>query len=232
MKTIEMPLINVRDIVIYPGMEQSLIIGREFTIKAIQHALKHNRGRIVAVTQKNMENAKPNGKSDIYSVGTICKIEKSILMSDGVMTALLKAEKRVSISKVSEKNEVRHISGSLIKDSAKQRALDPMEKREILELLIRWNPSIALDDDDGRLANLKKETKLDAFLEAVFGLICHRKSAKARDLKKIGTQTPKLSRAELKSRNLGLKKRQVLLEEGNSQRQLKLVKEILKAESC
>jgi ATP-dependent Lon protease len=227
---IEMPFINVRDMVIYPGMEQSLLIGREFTIKAIQHAVKHNKGRIVAITQKALENANPKKKSDMFSVGTICKVEQSVLMSDGAMKALLKAEKRVTIRKVLEKESVRFIEGNAIQDSTKQTRLDPVKKREVLELLLRWNPAIALDNENERFERLKKEGKTQAFLQQILALICHRKQAIRRDPKTIGTKVPKPSLKELKSHNLALKKRQALLEENNSERQFKMIREILLAE--
>ena len=230
MKTIEMPLINVRDVVFYPGMEQSLYIGREFTIKAIQHALKHNKGRIVAITQKDMENAKPLRKSDMFSVGMICKVEQSVMTSDGVMKAHLKAEQRVSIGKVLEKDDVRYVSGKIIPANSKAGKLTAPEKREILELLVKWNPSLALDDEDTRLSELKKETKLEPFMNAVFGVMHSRSVIARRNLKTIGVQTKKLPAAKLKAFNLGIKKRQSLLEENNHKRQIRLVKEILRAE--
>jgi len=230
MKVIEMPLINVRDVVFYPGMEQSLFIGRDFTIKAIQRALKHHKGRIIAITQKDMENAKPLRKSDMFSVGTVCKIEQSMMTSDGVMKAHLKAEQRVSIGRVLEKDDVRYASGKILQANSKSGKLAIPEKREILELLVKWNPGLALDDEDTRLFELKKETKLEPFLNAVFGIV-HSSSAIARRyLKTIGTQTKKHPPAKLKAFNLGIKKRQFLLEENDRKRQIKLVKEILSAE--
>lgn len=230
MKTIEMPFINVRDIVFYPGMEQSLFIGRDFTIKAIQHALKHNKGRVVAITQKNVENINPLRKSDMFSVGTICKIQQSVMTSDGVMKAHLKAEQRVTIGKVLERNNVRHVSGKVLAANSRTAKLGAVEKREVLELLVKWNPSLALDDEDTRLSELKKETDLESFLNVVFGIMHSRSAIARRNPKTIGTKTKKLPPAKLKAFNLGIRKRQVLLEENNHGRQIKLVKEILRAE--
>jgi ATP-dependent Lon protease len=227
---IEMPLMNVRGMVFYPGMETSLFIGREFTIKAIQHALKHNGAKILVTTQKNSDKASPLLRSDMFSVGTVCRIEKSILTSDGAMMALLRAERRMKITKLSEKANVRHASGALLTEPAKKGKIETTDKRDLLELLVRWNPALALDDEDTRLRELKGTRALEAFLKLTLGIMCHHKPVAARNKKAMGLPTRKLPASELKLLNLSLKRRQAILEENNPKRQLQMIKSILREE--
>ena len=227
MKTIEMPFINIRDLVIYPDMEQSLFIGRKASLEAIAYAIRHNKSRIVAITQKVIEKEKPLGKSDMHSVGVICKIKKSIMMSDGAMKVHLHAEQRMAIGKIFHREGVRIALGTVMFASGKDQKLDTQMKREMLELLVRWDPSVALDDEEIRLKELKKEERLKPFLKNLLPLVSHRKPPKG---KSKSHDASKLSPRLLKAYNMSYRKRQKVLEEGNCVRQLAMVKEILQDE--
>ncbi len=73
---IEMPLIPLRGLSIFPYMVVHFDIGRKRSIKALEQAMLKDQ-LIFLTTQKNMEEDSPTGE-DFYHVGTICKIKQML----------------------------------------------------------------------------------------------------------------------------------------------------------
>lgn len=73
MPTGHLPVLPLRNTVIFPGLNQALRVGRDMSVKALQKAFENNNW-IVAVTQKDPSQT-PNAPADLYMVGTLCKIE-------------------------------------------------------------------------------------------------------------------------------------------------------------
>ncbi|MBA4348516.1 MAG: endopeptidase La [Thermodesulfovibrio sp.] len=82
-----LPVLPVRDIVVFPYMIIPLFVGREVSIKAIDHSLNTNR-MILLLSQKdiNVESPEPN---DLYSVGTVCMIMRMLKLPDGRVKILV-----------------------------------------------------------------------------------------------------------------------------------------------
>ena len=66
------PVLPLRDVVVYPSMVIPLFVGREKSIKALDAAMSDNK-KILLVAQKNAEVDDP-GIDDIYSIGTVSTI--------------------------------------------------------------------------------------------------------------------------------------------------------------
>src|SRR4030043_2307095 len=81
------PVLPVRDIVVFPYMIIPLFVGREISIKAIEHSLSANR-MVLLVTQKdlNIENPTPD---DLFSVGTVAIIMRTLKLPDGRVKILV-----------------------------------------------------------------------------------------------------------------------------------------------
>ena len=73
---IKLPLLPLRDIVVFPSMVIPLFVGRDKSIAALNEVMKHDK-KIVLVTQKNSEIDDP-AKTDIFSYGC----ESNILLSN------------------------------------------------------------------------------------------------------------------------------------------------------
>lgn len=82
-----LPLLPVRDIVIFPYMLLPLFVGREMSIKAIEAALASNR-LIYLVAQKVLEVENPTPK-DIYRIGTVGLITRMLKLPDGRIKILV-----------------------------------------------------------------------------------------------------------------------------------------------
>lgn len=83
----QLPLIPVRDIVVFPYMVLPLFVGRDVSVKAIEAALSGNRIVFLAA-QKTHETEKPQ-PSDIFSVGTIGTIMRELKLPDGRIKILV-----------------------------------------------------------------------------------------------------------------------------------------------
>jgi ATP-dependent Lon protease len=88
----------LRDIVIFPQMTATILVGRDKSIKAIEEAKKLNLP-IFAVTQLNSDSDEFDEKN-IYSVGTICSIIESIRTPDGTLKVILQGISRAKITDI------------------------------------------------------------------------------------------------------------------------------------
>lgn len=68
----ELPVLPLRDIVIYPFMIVPLFVSRDKSIRAVDEALSQNR-MILLVSQKDLDKEEPE-QEDLYSVGTVAVI--------------------------------------------------------------------------------------------------------------------------------------------------------------
>ena len=72
MKNLNLPVLPLRDIVVFPHMVAPLFVGRQLSVNALNHVMTNDK-LILLITQKNSEidNPSPN---DLYRFGTIGKI--------------------------------------------------------------------------------------------------------------------------------------------------------------
>ena len=89
------PLLALRNAVVFPGMVFPVTIGREKSINVIRHAEKTN-SFIGAVPQTDLMVEDP-GRSDLCDFGTVCRIVKVLEMPDGTITALLQGLVRFNL---------------------------------------------------------------------------------------------------------------------------------------
>ena len=75
-----LPLLPLRDIVVFPNMVIPLFVGREKSIKALQEAMKTDKS-IILVAQKNSETDEPSEK-DLFSFGCLSKVLKLLKLPD------------------------------------------------------------------------------------------------------------------------------------------------------
>lgn len=106
-----LPMISVRELVLFPGGVCPLVVGREFTIAALKMALEKHDGRIVVTTQKFIEMNDQPTFEQIYKTGTVCKIPKSVEFPDGSMKVVLEAEAKFEVTSIDDRNGVRYCEG-------------------------------------------------------------------------------------------------------------------------
>ena len=91
----ELPLLAVRDIVVFPNMILPLFVGRESSILAIEAALAQDR-LIFLVTQRDPEIDDPQ-PTDIYDIGTVCLIMRMLKLPDGRLKILVQGLSKAKV---------------------------------------------------------------------------------------------------------------------------------------
>lgn len=86
------PLLPLRDVVVFPHMIVPLFVGREKSINALESAMRHEKG-IFLTAQKSAEIDEPM-EDDIYTVGTIGNIIQLLRLPDGTVKALVEGVER------------------------------------------------------------------------------------------------------------------------------------------
>ena len=92
---ISLPLLPLRDIVVFPSMVLPLFVGRDKSIIALNEVMK-NEKKIILVTQKNSEVDDPK-KNDIFTYGCESNILQLLKLPDGTVKVLVEGNKRVKI---------------------------------------------------------------------------------------------------------------------------------------
>ena len=95
-----LPILALRNAVLFPGSVFPITIGREKSIRLIEDAEKNN-AFIGAVPQNDLSVEDPR-KEDLYDYGTVAKIVKTLEMPDGTITAILQGFKRFEIDSIVE----------------------------------------------------------------------------------------------------------------------------------
>src|SRR3982750_3478485 len=94
----DLPLLPLRDIVIYPFMIVPLFVSRDRSIKAIEEALADNR-MILLVSQKDVNKEEPK-QEDLYEVGTVAIIMRMLKLPDGRIRILIQGLSRCRVDSV------------------------------------------------------------------------------------------------------------------------------------
>jgi ATP-dependent Lon protease len=94
----ELPLLPLRNTVLFPGVVIPITVGRDKSIKAVNDAYKTDK-LVGVVSQKDSLVEEPN-VSDLVKIGTIAKILKLIKMPDGGTTVIIQGKKRFQIDEV------------------------------------------------------------------------------------------------------------------------------------
>ncbi len=94
----ELPVLPLRDIVIYPFMIVPLFVSRDRSIKAVEEALSQNR-LIFLVSQKDIDKEEPE-QDDLYAVGTVAVIMRMLKLPDGRIRILVQGLSRARVDSV------------------------------------------------------------------------------------------------------------------------------------
>jgi ATP-dependent Lon protease len=90
-----LPLLPVRDIVMYPSVTMPLFLGREMSINAVEKSLSQERLILVAA-QKDLTDEDPLPER-IYSIGVVCQIMRMLRLPDGRIKVLIQGVKKARI---------------------------------------------------------------------------------------------------------------------------------------
>ncbi|HZF98513.1 MAG TPA: LON peptidase substrate-binding domain-containing protein, partial [Pseudoxanthomonas sp.] len=120
---LDLPVLPLRDVVVFPHMVIPLFVGRDKSMRALEQAMESDK-RILLLAQKSAETDDPSA-ADLYSVGTLAQVLQLLKLPDGTIKVLVEGTGRVNLSRVSERD------GSLYGRAEEIDSTDAREPREI-----------------------------------------------------------------------------------------------------
>src|SRR5262249_33091219 len=90
-----LPLLPLRDIIVFPYMVVPLFVGRDKSIRALDFAMARDK-EIVLCAQKKAKTNDP-GADDIYTTGTIAEILQLLRLPDGTVKVLVEGKRRARV---------------------------------------------------------------------------------------------------------------------------------------
>ncbi len=160
-----LPVLPVRDIVVFPYMIIPLFVGRDISIKAIDNALNSHR-LILLLTQKDLSVETP-GPNDLYQIGTVGMIMRMLKLPDGRVKILIQGLSKVRVVNFSQTEpfliaDIEKIVEPKIEEITIEIEALMRSVKELLDKAVSLGKTILPDvmviieniDDPGRLADL------------------------------------------------------------------------------
>lgn len=157
-----LPLLPLRDVVVYPHLVIPLFVGRAKSVKALEIASEGNK-QILLVAQKSPNNDEPDA-SDLYEVGTIATVLQMLKLPDGTVKVLVEGIRRARVIEFVETEECFAARAEDVEDSADADNESQALMRTVFtqfDQYVKLNKkippeiltSLATIDDAGRLAD-------------------------------------------------------------------------------
>ncbi|CAD0348080.1 endopeptidase La [Xanthomonas hortorum] len=122
-EVLDLPVLPLRDVVVFPHMVIPLFVGRDKSMRALEKAMEADK-RILLVAQKSAETDDPTA-TDLYTVGTLAQVLQLLKLPDGTIKVLVEGLSRVTVDKVVE------LDGALQGQGIEVEASDAREPREV-----------------------------------------------------------------------------------------------------
>ncbi len=121
-RTLLLPLLPLRDIVVFPHMVVPLFVGRDRSIRALEWAMKNNKNIFLA-TQKNAQQTDPR-QEDIYSMGTVGQIIQMLKLPDKTIKVFVEGTQRAKITGYFETEDFFKVEVDLAGEDIREREVE------------------------------------------------------------------------------------------------------------
>ncbi len=118
-----LPVLPLRDVVVFPHMVIPLFVGRDKSIRALDMAMEGDK-RILLVAQKSAETDDP-GADDLHPIGTLAQVLQLLKLPDGTIKVLVEGLTRARVDEVSERDGALFGAGEVVESA------DGREAREV-----------------------------------------------------------------------------------------------------
>ncbi len=189
----DLPILPIRNTVLFPGVVIPITVGRKKSIKLVKNA--YNSGnRIIGVVAQRDNSADEPDTEDIYSVGTVAKIIKMLVLPDGNTTIIIQGKKRFKITQFIQEDPYIKANVKLIEDkfpSKKDQEVKAIvgSLKEAARKILRLNPEIP-QEAQAALDNIESTSFLTHFLSSNI-------NAEVADKQKLLETNDGLARAQL-----------------------------------
>ena len=158
-----LPVLPLRDVVVYPHMVIPLFVGRDKSMRALERAMEGER-QILLVAQKSPDIDDP-AVADLHQIGTLAGVLQLLKLPDGTVKVLVEGQARVSVEKYQEDGGMLMATSRIIEPqySAKERELDVVSRTlvSLFEQLVKQSRKLPPEvlatlsgiDDPSRLAD-------------------------------------------------------------------------------
>ena len=161
-ETQTLPVLPLRDVVVYPHMVIPLFVGRKKSIKALDKAMEGNK-QILLIAQKSPTDDDP-GENETYDVGTMANILQLLKLPDGTIKVLVEGTSRAMVSNYREIDEMFVADAELIEPSmVDEHDMDALVRSAVnqFEQYVKLNKKVPPEiisslvsiDDSSRLAD-------------------------------------------------------------------------------
>ncbi len=179
------PVLPLRDIVVFPNMVAPLFVGRQQSVNALNHVMTGDK-KIFLLSQKNSKIDNPN-KENLYSFGTIAKIIQLLKLPDGTLKVLVEGIQRAKINKIIFNKEFITASFTEINYKTKKNSNIRALQKLIIEQFVEFqkiNKKVSLDV----INNVKKINDPDKIVDLISSNISISLSQKQEILEIINTE--------------------------------------------
>jgi len=164
----ELPILAVRNTVLFPGVMIPITVGRQKSIKVVKQAYKRNK-IIGVLTQENpqVDDPKPD---DLFKVGTVAKIIKMLVLPDGNTTIIVQGKQRFEVNEFTSetpylKAKVTYLVENFPKRFSKEIKALIQSIRDTANRIMKLNPEIPKEAQVA-LQNIEKPSFLVHFLSS------------------------------------------------------------------
>ena len=195
-----LPILSLRNTVLFPGVVIPITAGRDASIKLINDANKG--GKVIGVVSQKDESVENPGEKDIYKTGTVARILKVLKMPDGNTTVVIQGKKRFAINKII--SEKPYMTATISDIPEAKPASDNEEFKAIIDSIkdlsldiIKQSPNIPTEASFA-IKNIESNSFLINFVSSNMNLKVEEKQRllKINDLKERALQTLKFMNVE------------------------------------
>ena len=144
--SLSLPLICTRGIIVFPGQEMIIDVGRTKSMNAVNEAQKKSDSQIILVSQRVMQVEDPQA-ADLYTCGTLCHI-RHVRRMDGYVRVKFKGLQRVRITAINSTDSLMTCSAEVMLDEQQ----DAKEEMALVRSVANH-----LQDMEGLTSNMPKE---------------------------------------------------------------------------
>ena len=142
----QIPVLPLRDIVVFPNMVAPLFVGREQSVNALNHVMTRDK-KIFLLSQRNSKIDIPN-MENLYSFGTVAKIIQLLKLPDGTLKVLVEGIQRAKVNKINFNKEFITASITEISQKSKKNINISALQKLIIEQFVEFqkiNKKVSLD---------------------------------------------------------------------------------------
>lgn len=164
----ELPILPIKNTVLFPGVVIPITIGRQSSIKLVRKAYRGNR--IIGVVAQKKNSSEEPAPEDIYTIGTVAKIIKMLVLPDGNTTIIIQGKNRFKITDFVQEEPFMTAKYTLIKEQfpdklKKETKAIVQSLKDAATKILRLNPEIP-QEAQVALDNIESPSFLTHFLSS------------------------------------------------------------------